>query len=177
MKESTKVQIQQMHAAYTARLQAVIARERAKKKAQQAFLDDFQGLGDDVIRPVMEEFRSFLASVGTEASVIDEKSEIPEQQYWHGTPTGGTSIAFVLKEANNKLEYHQHSNNRVVFAANPDTLRIVLSVYSSSGGGPTGAEYSIGTLSRDLVEDEILDGIGRITASSPNVWGLDIGSD
>jgi hypothetical protein len=164
-----------MHTAYTARLQAVIARERAKKKAQQAFLDDFQGLSDDVIRPVMEEFRSFLASVGTEASVINEKSESPEE-YWHGTPTGGTSIAFVVKEAN-KPEYHQHSNNRVVFGANPDTLRIVLSVYSSSGGGPTGAEYSIGTLSRDLVEDEILDGIGRITASSPNVWGLDIGSD
>lgn len=177
MKESTKVQLQQMHTAYTARLQAIITRERAKKKNQQAFLDDFQRMGDAIIRPVMEEFRSFLASVGTEAAIIDEKSETREQHHWHSAPGADTYIAFVLREANTKPEYHQQSNNRVVFAAIPDTLRIMLSVYGPSGGGPTGAEYSIGTLSRDLVEDEILAGIERITASSPNVWTLDIGFD
>lgn len=179
MKESTQEQLQKMHTAYTTQLQAAIARERAKQQAVQAFLAEFQRVGDDVIRPVMEEFRGFLTTAGNEAYILDEKSETPEEQYQGtGSPFPESAyIALVIDDANLKPEYRQWNNNRVGFAANKDTEQIALYVYGPGGGDPTGAVYRIRDISRDLVEDEVLAGIGRIFAGPPNVWMLDLGRE
>ena len=165
MKEDNKKKLESLLNKYDERETAQKQEVQKVQEVRNKFLDGFDKLCADIIKPAMEEIGATLKAqghdfkIGTQQEKKDDKGVLLDARITmnifpkgKGSPHGYSSSppAHVMFFADKyKEEIGVHENN------------IVPSGGSGSAGGK-GKKYTLTTLTKEAVEEEIVDSLGKI---------------
>ncbi len=162
MAESREQALAKLLDAYDARRRSDVAREQKSRDDETRFLAQFAELRRSVIRPVFEAAGKVLEERG-------HRYSITEQEF--ATAAAGSireaSIALRVVASGTKAGLHEDQQSLSITTRHYNRTLWVNSGESANSGGIAGSKgaFAPERVTRDLVEDEVLQFIGRVVAS------------